>query len=49
MGHHVVPQLPFVLRCGVKVDVIDVGLELGELLWRYCEPQFGFSLGQRHP
>ena len=32
MGHDVVPQLAFVALGGVEVDVVDVGLELGDLL-----------------
>ena len=32
VGHHVVPQLPLVARGRLEVDVVDVGLELGDLL-----------------
>ena len=32
VGHHVVPQLPLVGRRGREVDVVDVGLQLGDLL-----------------
>ena len=32
VGHHVVPQPPFVGGRGVEVDVVDVGPQLGDLL-----------------
>ena len=34
VGHHVVPQLPLVGGGRGEVDVVDVGLQLGDLLAR---------------
>ena len=49
VGHHVVPQAPFVGFGGGEIDFVDVLLEFRDLLGLDRQAQFGFGFGQPDP
>ena len=47
--HHIVPEAAFVAVGSGKVDVVDVGLQLGDLLGGDGQAELGLGLGQGYP
>ncbi len=48
LGHHVVARLTFDLQGALDVDLVGVGLQVGQLLGR-DQPGDVLRLGQRYP
>jgi hypothetical protein len=49
MGHHVVAQFALMARRGLEVDVLGVGLQLGNLFGADRQAQLALTLGERDP
>ena len=49
VGHHVVPQLALVLRGPVEIDLVDGGIQLGDLCLGDRQAEFVLGFGQCDP